>query len=485
MTTTDADQSNTDWFRGDHGNSYQSMGRQDGFYEAVAWRPSALKLPVYFHYQASIFGSEDQAVRARKDGVYYTQKQYRAQKESCGIAITCQILGFGATIGQDGYNEIYAVYSVSNILVEIVGDTPVSMPASLDSTYTTTMASLLNASLQTADSVTQTGPPPTGTSTLATPSTTLVVPPPVPTPQPTAVPPPTLTIDQLNTYDNGHQSSALYHGNPTQFVMHYRLDNASASGKATAIFQVSGAAGALLKYTQPLPDKTTGTVKVQVGGILVPGRRMLEAWVWIGPYHAYSSTSFTVFNPSAFQTAPSKTVVERYHICCAYVEGNPQAQAAPYTLHFDPLSYQQEGRQTGYYETVQLAWPSINRNITTVRSDLVSIYGTPQQAQRAFQAQKDGYDWAMGGNCSWCASRIQPISTDGWKIGDCCRAAYVNYYSSGVDMEETFFVRGQVLIQVWSWWASDDPQQILNNVELASAGGAGTLDYVAWQQQQP
>jgi hypothetical protein len=312
---------------------------------------------------------------------------------------------------------------------------------------------------------------------------TTPTPTPLPVETPTPVPQPSLSITSLKTFDNGNASQALYYKNRTLFYLHYRLDNAAPSGKAVAIFQVSGSVGTLIKYTQPLKPRAEGDVRVEMGGALTTGRRVLEAWVWIGQFHAYASTTFVVFDPPGYKTWPSSQTVEAYHICCARVEGNAQAQRDPYTLHFDPVSFRDEGRQTGYYEAMQLGWPSISKKVATVRSDLVSIYGSVQQATDAFNAQLAGYLWAAAGNCGWCAPHIQAIDTSGWSFGDCCRAAY--YTSDGtVDTEETFFVRGQVLIQVWSFWADNDPSAITQHVARASAACASTLDYIAWRQQQ-
>lgn len=164
-------------------------------------------------------------------------------------------------------------------------------------------------------------------------------------------------------------------------------------------------------------------------------------------------------------------------ITVSQVETNDLADA-PHGLivHFDPKSYAEEGRLTGYYEEdVQNNPDAAGQNHPVFTLYLVSIYGTRAEATAAFNAQKAGYDLVVAHPTSSIQTSAIPLTPG--KYGDGGQEAeYVNVSSSAsgiLDQSELFFARGPVLVQEVQFFFAVDLDQYgkaaFNNFDAIAA----------------
>jgi hypothetical protein len=204
--------------------------------------------------------------------------------------------------------------------------------------------------------------------------------------------------------------------------------------------------------------------------------------VQIGRFRASRSTFVTVLDPSGFQERPDPGPGGVAKVRVARVENDQQAQHEEYILHLDRLSFREEGRQTGYYETVDLRWPSLDKSQVAVQADLVSMYASTWQAQAAFDAQLRVYELAQQQGVPHLSLWRLKLPA---RLGDCCEAAYWIKTSYGLWVEETFFVRGQILIQHSTWFAGHTfSRQVAQAVVDTFTSSSKTLDWIAWRQEQ-
>lgn len=164
----------------------------------------------------------------------------------------------------------------------------------------------------------------------------------------------------------------------------------------------------------------------------------------------------------------------------ARVESDSQAQKD--FLHLDTRTYAQEGRQSGFYEDEFLSWPNQGKNAAILQSDLVSIYGTVQQAQSAFYAEKQAYRALKG--CGSCSVAVAQVGPSKLSVGDaCCGAIYASATKSGL-IVEFFFSRGAILVQDTVFWRGKLPTATEKQALAILVASGDLLDHEAWLQQK-
>jgi len=213
------------------------------------------------------------------------------------------------------------------------------------------------------------------------------------------------------------------------------------------------------------------------------GRKILAVWIFLGKFHAFASKAFVRFDPARFRLGSNNHLAQMVSILQGRIESDDQAQHEKGVLHFDKRSFQQEGRQTGYFESMGLTWPTISGNHTGILDTLVSIYGSATQARAAFGAQAGAYDLLVSG-CDTCNFTVQRENTHAF-VGDCCQAIYDSVFNDGYLISEVFFVRGQVLVQDWLGFQAPVSHSFIAGAAKAHVFSAAILDRVAWFQQQP
>lgn len=495
LPNADSDSTDTDWFRGNHSATYTSLGRSDGYYEEARWSPPGSGGDIYLHYQASVFASAIGAASANSDGVTFSEATAGAAHADCGLQIPgCTLVAYSSTVSNVPYQEIYASFSVNNVLVEISGDILPSASQLARDAYDQALNTLISTAYTTVVAATggqpDTSPTttPIASATSATSTAPTSTPSAVPTPSPvspvstpTPVTPAQITISSLQTLDRGNQSSSVYYRNPTQLQLRYTETGITSGERGQVVFVISSHIGKLLSYTDPITVQAQGSVRVEVGGAITPGRKRLQATITFGATHASTSSTFTVFDPGGFRLFPNSQVAPLRHTFAARMESNQTAQHEGGVLHLDRRSFAQEGRQTGYFESFGLAWPSLGKRAVVLQNDLVSIYGSPQQAQSAFYAQRNGYDSVI--TCGSCKFKTVAIARSKVGIGDCCSAIYATSERSGFQEDEVFFVRAKVLVQVWTSLAHPLNRKAATRSVLAQFGASKALDAVASEQQ--
>jgi hypothetical protein len=328
-------------------------------------------------------------------------------------------------------------------------------------------------------------PVPSNTPAPVTPTPTAVPPRPTSTSRPTATPRPAphLAIVDLRIYDNGRNSTTAYVGDRTGVYLHYRLTGTSVRGRTLAIFQLKSHRGIVLKAQRQALSRQDGSTSLQLGRPLKPGEETVFVWLYHGKLRAFGQRSFAVFAPLAFKLGKASRLAARIKVFAARVENNQQAQHEKGVLHLDRKSFEQEGRQTGFYESLSLVWPSIRKNNAVILDTLVSIFDSQGHARNAFNAQKSGYETLSKG-CGSCDFTVRHESANAF-VGDCCRAIYDSVFSDGYVISEIFFVRGQVLVQVWLGLQLPTSNRLISVASKAHVTAAARLDRTAWFQQQP
>lgn len=194
---------------------------------------------------------------------------------------------------------------------------------------------------------------------------------------------------------------------------------------------------------------------------------------------AQASVDPTIFKLDVTAFPPNSSIT------VSQVETNDLADA-PHGLivHFDPMTYAEEGRLTGYYEEdVQNNPDAAGQNHPVFTLYLVSIYGTGAQATAAFNAQKAGYDLVVAHPTSSIQTAAIPLTPGQYGDGG-QEAEYINALASAsgiIDESDLFFVRGPVLVQEVQFFLAVDLDQYgkaaLNNFYAI----AGQLDQIIQQ----
>jgi hypothetical protein len=141
------------------------------------------------------------------------------------------------------------------------------------------------------------------------------------------------------------------------------------------------------------------------------------------------------------------------------IESNTQASNEPLIVHFDSLSWEQEGRLTGYLMDVALPHPDASGSHTTLVAYHVSIFDTAQQAAAAWQAQRIGWSAVdvTGGSC-----------TGSGLLGDAGFSCVDSRLTTSGDLSESYFKRGRVLMQIWNFASYTDALNNLGSVVTPS-----------------
>lgn len=293
---------------------------------------------------------------------------------------------------------------------------------------------------------------------------------------PPVPPTPHLAIVSLRTYDGNHRSRALYVHHPVGFFVRYHLVAASVRTPGIAHFTVHAGARTLGSYQLPLLPRAAGNLSLHVNPLPHVGAGTLAVQLQLGAHVATATHAFAVFDPAGFRVRP---VAEVSQIRVARVESNQQAEDEYYVIHPQNLSYAAEGRQTGFYESAELSWPSRDQSEAAMQADLVSIFGSPRQAQDAFATQVAMYQQMAAQQSKKVA--IHALRLDG-TMGD-HDASFIATAHYGVSEVEIVFVRGQVLVQHWVYFAGVPPTDLLNTMMRAAEATSKGLDRLAWLQQ--
>jgi hypothetical protein len=158
-----------------------------------------------------------------------------------------------------------------------------------------------------------------------------------------------------------------------------------------------------------------------------------------------------VVDPASFAIAASEFGTGGI-VRASQIESNSQADSESLILHFGSLSWEQQGRQSGYFMEVAIAHPDASGAHVTLVYYHASIFETAQQAAAAWQAQRNG--WLLldssGGSCAGSGL-----------LGDPGFSCVDSRLSASGDMLESYFKRGHVLIQAWNFASYDD---VVNNL---------------------
>lgn len=157
---------------------------------------------------------------------------------------------------------------------------------------------------------------------------------------------------------------------------------------------------------------------------------------------AHAQTAANI-NPSVF-AEPVSLFPPGATVQASGVETNAAADAQPIALHFGP-SWESEGRVSGYYMEAAAPNPDPNGH-GSVTAYMVSIFSTLQQAQAAWQNQRQAWalEDAAGGACG-------PVN-----YGDAGYNCADSTTTSAGFVSELYFIRGAVLIEIYQYFNIDD-----------------------------
>jgi hypothetical protein len=169
-----------------------------------------------------------------------------------------------------------------------------------------------------------------------------------------------------------------------------------------------------------------------------------------------------LFRLTTTDVPPTVTVMQ------SSVESDAQAASEPKLVHFGTLTWDQEGRLTGYYWFATVQPPAgFDSSHTTSVAYHVSIFSTGTQATAAWQQQRTGWiaNDATGGSCG------SPDLGAGTSCADTAVTA------NGA-LSELYFTRGRILLQVWAYESYNDFINNTNAIVVPNLAIARTIALV-------
>lgn len=289
----------------------------------------------------------------------------------------------------------------------------------------------------------------------------------------------TAQITDLWASTDGTRSGTVYAGQRTDLTLAYNFGTGAPSGARWATFEVVAHGAMIVQARTQLSDQRSGTVVYHLTKTLPTGLLQFRGILTVGGLLVTAHRQIASLNLQAFlgSTAPGAA---QARLRVSRIESTAAALREKFVLSPGGSTLLQLGRQSGTFQSVRLEWPQIDPSQTAVQARLVSTFGTARAALAAFRQRVAQY--RLDEACrTACALIVHPRAVDA-KLGQ-QRAAFLLEPGLGVHVDESIFVRGHLIAEVWTYYVGAWGATAAKDLATAIADAPRALDIEAKRQQ--
>jgi hypothetical protein len=325
------------------------------------------------------------------------------------------------------------------------------------------------------------GPPvrsePASGSAAPTPTAPTVPPPPTAKPP---ISPSRLTIESIGTYDAGQASPVLFAHHMVSFRVRYLLAGSAGQRSGYAVFRVVASGATIMQKRVTITRRTSGVVRLDAKMSMPPGPKRLKVVLRVAGLTEHAGRGFMVLDPGAYlvhgRSSSAGGIVETSRI-----EGNRQTLHEHFTIHLGRRTFGQLGREMGVFQLTRLVWPRIDRSQVAMQAALVSEFGWNGDARAAFWQQVAQYQIDEGCTSRKCKLRVHEFKVSP-TVGRYARSGFQIKTYYGVTVREILFVRGPVMVEVWTYLDGSPSKQLAAAVDRAAMATGQRLDRITHAQ---
>lgn len=292
--------------------------------------------------------------------------------------------------------------------------------------------------------------------------------------------PTSLRIASVRTYDSGQASPVLYVHHAVSFRVRYLMLGQKPRRAGYAEFSVVAHGATILQQRVQLRRNSGGVAALNLKLNMPVGAKRLSVVTHLAGKTEHRSATFLVLDPNAYLLRHGLSgLAGGASLVTSRIESDRRTLHEHYLVHLGRRTFRELGRQIGTFQVAKLVWPGIDRSQVAVQAALVSMFAGNGQARAAFWQQVAQYQIDEG--CGTCKLKVRQFKVDS-SLGKYARAGFQTTSYYGVTVREVLFVRGPVLIEVWTYSDGSLSHRMSGAMDRAARATAQRFDGIARTQ---